>query len=66
MIKTENVFYKYENTIEGDALTDISVEIPKGQVVLLCGESGSGKTTYTRVVNGLLSSYYEGKHQPRR
>lgn len=61
MIKTENVFYKYENTIEGDALTDISVEIPKGQVVLLCGESGSGKTTYTRVVNGLLSSYYEGK-----
>lgn len=61
MIKTENVFYKYENTIERDALTDISVEIPKGQVVLLCGESGSGKTTYTRVVNGLLSSYYEGK-----
>ena len=61
MIKTENVFYKYENTIEGDALTDISVEIPKGQVVLLCGESGSGKTTYTRVVNGLLSNYYEGK-----
>lgn len=61
MIKTENVIYKYENTIEGDALTDISVEIPKGQVVLLCGESGSGKTTYTRVVNGLLSSYYEGK-----
>lgn len=60
MIKTENVEFTYENTIEGAALSHVTIAIPKGQVVMLCGESGSGKTTYIRAINGLISHYYEG------
>lgn len=34
-------------------LHDISVDIPKGQVVVVCGPSGSGKSTLIRTVNKL-------------
>lgn len=49
-----------ENAINGSAIKNVQANIPKGQVVLLCGESGSGKTTFSRLINGLIPSYYEG------
>ena len=36
------------------------LDIPKGQCVLLCGASGCGKTTLTRLVNGLIPHFFEG------
>ena len=61
MIQVEHVSFTYENTVNGGAIADICAKIPKGQVILLCGESGSGKTTFSRLINGLIPSYYEGK-----
>ena len=34
-------------------LFDISLELPKGQIVILTGPSGSGKTTLLTLVGGL-------------
>lgn len=34
-------------------LTDITFEVPKGQVVVVCGPSGSGKSTLIRTINSL-------------
>ncbi|WP_274598281.1 amino acid ABC transporter ATP-binding protein [Rhizobium sp. CFBP 8752] len=34
-------------------LTDVSFQIPKGQVVVVCGPSGSGKSTLIRTINSL-------------
>ena len=61
MIEIKNVSYSYENAVTDGALKDVSLCIPQGQTVLLCGESGSGKTTFGRLVNGLIPCYYEGK-----
>lgn len=60
MIQVEHASFTYENAVQGAALTDASAVIPAGRVVLLCGESGSGKTTFSRLLNGLIPAYYEG------
>lgn len=61
MIEIKNVCFTYENAVSDNSIKNIEIEIPRGQVVLLCGESGSGKTTFGRLVNGLIPCYYDGK-----
>jgi len=46
----------------GGALKHISCTIEDGSFVLLCGTSGCGKTTITRLFNGLIPHYYEGTY----
>ena len=42
----------------GSALKHISCTIEDGSFVLLCGTSGCGKTTMTRLFNGLIPHYH--------
>lgn len=61
MIQIENVSFQYNNSEKG-ALKDISISVDKGECVLLCGASGCGKTTITRLINGLIPHFYEGEY----
>lgn len=47
------LFNDYSHTI--DALKDISLEVPKGELVGILGRNGSGKSTFLRVVGGVYS-----------
>ena len=64
MIEIKNVSFSYDasdtETKSDGRLKNINLLIPDGQVVLLCGESGCGKTTLTRLINGLIPHFYEG------
>lgn len=60
MIKLENVSFRYDGQ-NSSGVKDINLSISKGEVVVLCGESGCGKTTITRLLNGLIPHFYEGK-----
>lgn len=52
-IVLEDVSYRYPGT-ESDVLTDISMELRKGQVVGIDGVSGIGKSTLLYLITGML------------
>ena len=60
MIDFQNVSFSYGEESRGGGIRNINLTIKTGEFVLLTGESGCGKTTITRLVNGLVPHYYEG------
>ena len=58
MIELTHASFQYENADRG--VQDISLSVKSGECVVLTGLSGCGKTTVTRLVNGLAPSYYPG------
>ncbi|MEI3614294.1 ABC transporter ATP-binding protein [Pseudogracilibacillus sp. SO30301A] len=40
-------------------IDNFSLQVEAGECVVLCGESGCGKTTITRVINGLVPEFYD-------
>ncbi len=51
-IRIENVSFNYQNS-KKKILTDIDLEVGKGQMVALVGESGGGKSSLTRLIQRL-------------
>lgn len=58
MIQLTDLSFTYEEGLVG--LNNLNVTIKTGECVVLCGESGCGKTTFTRTLNGLVPELYEG------
>ena len=61
MIRLTDVSFTYAGGRENAGVNHLNLEIASGEVVLLCNESGCGKTTVTRMVNGLIPHFYEGE-----
>ncbi|MDY4920890.1 MAG: energy-coupling factor transporter ATPase [Phascolarctobacterium sp.] len=55
-IKLANIFHTYSKgtPFERLALSDVSLEINKGEIVAIIGHTGSGKSTLVQHLNGLL------------
>lgn len=60
MIKIENVSFTYKRAAS-PSLKNVSLSIDAGECVLLCGKSGCGKTTLTRLLNGMIPDLCQGK-----
>jgi len=59
-VQIENLTCRYL-TREGAALRDLSLSIYPGQILLVSGASGCGKTTLLRCVNGLIPRSYRAE-----
>jgi ATP-binding cassette subfamily B protein len=53
VFELDNVSFVYHG--EHEALHGITLSIPRGQVVALCGENGAGKSTLVKIMLGLYS-----------
>ena len=60
MIELKNISFAYGGGDRESELSEINLTVEDGEFVLLCGGSGCGKTTLTRLINGLIPNYYEG------
>jgi len=57
MIKIENVSYEYSSYIDESiqlAVKDLSLEVKRGEFLVVLGHNGSGKSTLAKMINGLL------------
>ena len=60
MIGLEQVSFGYGEKQE--TLSQVSATVARGECVLLCGASGCGKTTVTKLINGLIPAFTPGCH----
>lgn len=60
MIELKQVCFTYANGADG-GLKDIDLTVKSGECILLCGRSGCGKTTITRLINGLIPGFFSGE-----
>ena len=59
VIEAKDLTYTYPNASR-PAIHNISLEIERGEFVILTGPSGCGKTTLCRCFNGLIPHFYQG------
>lgn len=58
-VSIQNLNFKYASRDE-PALLDINLEVKQGELLLIAGASGCGKTTLSRCINGLIPRSYHG------
>src|SRR5512136_1283160 len=56
----EDVSFRYRDR-QGPAINHISFEAHPGEILLIAGASGCGKTTLIRTINGLIPRSYKGE-----
>jgi energy-coupling factor transport system ATP-binding protein len=59
VIRFEHVTFRYSEESQ-PVLRDLNLEIPAGELALLLGATGSGKTTFLRAINGLVPHFTGG------
>lgn len=60
LICLSDVTFNYSgNDLKG--ISDINMSVQRGEIVLITGRSGCGKTTLTRCINGMALNFYKGK-----
>lgn len=61
MIEIDEVSFRYAHGEAEAGLERITLRVRAGEVAVLTGGSGCGKTTLTRLVNGLIPHYHPGE-----
>ncbi len=60
IIETKNLVYTYPGGTK-PSINGVSINVKKGEFVLITGPSGCGKTTLCRCFNGLIPHFYQGE-----
>jgi energy-coupling factor transporter ATP-binding protein EcfA2 len=58
MIDIDHVSWSYPHA-EEPSVRELDLQVGRGEFVVLCGASGSGKSTALRLMNGLIPHFYD-------
>ena len=53
LIEFRGVSWRPNGDSEAAIIDDVSLEVPRGETLVLLGRSGSGKTTLLKLINGM-------------
>ena len=59
-IALKNISFSYTESLDDAVIKNLNFEIKFGECVVLVGESGCGKTTISKLINGLIPLYQSG------
>ena len=59
-ISLKNVSFSYSDSLDNVVIKGLNLEIRSGECLILAGESGCGKTTISKLINGLIPLYQSG------
>ncbi len=59
-LEIRNLTFRYQRRSE-PAIRDVSLHLEAGEILLVAGASGCGKTTLARCINGLIPRSYKGE-----
>ncbi len=59
MIRLDHVSFRYEGAVN-PTLRDVCLDVPEGELCVVVGETGTGKSTLLRSVNGLVPHFSGG------
>lgn len=59
-VEIKNIVFNYAAKNDGAAINGVSLQVKKGECLLLTGLSGCGKTSILRLMNALIPHYYSG------
>ena len=59
IISFKNVFYSYQEK-EKYAVSDLNLCVAQGEFLAIMGENGAGKTTFCKLINGIIPHLYGG------
>ena len=60
ILTIKNLSFKYPNT-QNNAINNLSLKVNEGEFLVLCGESGCGKTTLLKLLKRELAPFGERK-----
>ena len=62
VISAKDLCFTYQQSQKA-ACQVADCQVRAGQLIVLCGQSGSGKSTFLKLLNGLIPDYYAGELQ---
>ena len=60
VIEIKDVSFRYQESADF-SLEHVNLNVKEGEIVVLCGMSGCGKSTVIRLINGLIPFYHKGQ-----
>ncbi|EKS22097.1 hypothetical protein HMPREF9318_00295 [Streptococcus urinalis FB127-CNA-2] len=60
LLSAENLSFTYQREDKVSCLIN-DIQLNPGKVYVLCGKSGSGKSTFLKLINGLIPDYFQGQ-----